>query len=291
MKKIAIGTMVALGTIGVLVFTLTNNPRESRSDPPSLPNPPSGMAPGASPPAGMAPAKTKPDKPKGGMKATPSSPSTPSKPKAKKDKKDKGDPADLDPSVILEKDDDPAGENPCADGPFSYEYSKAMPKPKIPRLVELFGPTYSCFLAAAHDLRMPGTVPGVKKRLEKMSTKRKARYWKKLELRIRRTVCNTFDYYLPTCRAVLKPKHKDYMDNMAIVKLLQMGARLHDISPVDRFHTHTLPSRHRYGPYYRRRKLKRASVTPPPSTTPVVVISRKRKPVRLCGRLKPCPSP
>ncbi|MFH1534133.1 MAG: hypothetical protein ABID64_04335 [Nitrospirota bacterium] len=192
-------------------------------------------------------------------------------------------------------------ENRCAELPFSYEFAANDPNAKDPFFKRYWGQNYGCFLAASHDLGMPGTIPQVRVRLEKMSERHFKRYKVKLEKIIRRAVCRTLDYYLSTCRVVLNPNHINYLSTEDIRVLLQGSARLHDVTPPDRFRS-------------RRANPKRVRVNPSPgliSSTPptdtdsptattkpnkrrinVGLKKRQRMTPRLCGSdLRACPKP
>jgi len=186
--------------------------------------------------------------------------------------------------------------NRCAELPFSYEFEKGDPDAKDHFYKHFWGPNYGCLLAGAHDRTMPGPVPQVRARLEKMSPTRFERYKIRLEKIMRRFACRTFDYYLSTCKEVFDPNHENYLSNEDLQVLLQRPASLHDITPVDRYRV-------------RRAKPKHAKVAKPttsaelPATTDGATEPRQRRrlrvslktrplPPRLCGtKLKPCPKP
>jgi len=107
---------------------------------------------------------------------------------------------------------------------------------------------YGCFVAAAVDLQMPGTVSSVRWKLLQMSSKNLEAYKKRLEGLVRNLVCDTFDYQvgadvgalsysvrLNKCSTVLNEKDPAYKDNAGIRALLKGTATLLDVLGVGRF--------------------------------------------------------
>ncbi len=184
--------------------------------------------------------------------------------------------------------------NRCAELPFSYEFSKGDPDAKDRFYKHFWGPNYGCFLAGAHDRRMPGPVPQVRARLEKMSPNRFARYQARLEKIVRKAACRTLDYYLSTCKEVFDQNHKNYLNNDYLRVLLQRPASLHDVTPIDRYRVQRAKQKHT-------KVVKPTTSAEPPATTDSadkprqrrhLRVSLKTRQPRLCSnKLKPCPKP
>jgi hypothetical protein len=228
-------------------------------------------------------------------KATASKKSATGKKKVKKPTTGKKPTADKDKPLALREAE---RKNRCAELPFSYEFAKGDPDAKDHFYKHFWGPNYGCFLAGAHDRRMPGPVPQVRARLEKMSPRRFARYQIRLEKIMRRFACRTFDYYLSTCKEVFDSTHKNYLLNEDLRGLFQRPAFLHDVSPLDRYRVRRAKQKHTKiaKPTTSAELLATTDGTTKPQQRRRLRVSLKTRQLppapRLCSnKLKPCPKP
>ena len=107
---------------------------------------------------------------------------------------------------------------------------------------------FNCEVAAALHLGSPGTPEGVKAKVADMSEKRLARYNARIERAVRKYVWLVIDYKIGVKAKIFDADHAEYIDNTALLVLLNTNSTLLDVVAVGRFHTHKSSSKHTHGP-------------------------------------------
>ena len=107
---------------------------------------------------------------------------------------------------------------------------------------------FGCEVAVALHLVSPGTPDGVEAKVADMSEKRLARSNSRIERAVRKYVWLVLDYKIKSKSKIFDSDSDDYLDNAAVLAILDTDATLLDVVAVGRFHTHRRSSRHTHGP-------------------------------------------